>query len=153
MKNKKGFTLIELLVVIAVIAILASIVFVNLGGARESAQDTRIISAMGQIRSVAEMLYLENDYNYDDVCVLTSPALTGTLSTSGDLGTLGTEITAAGGTSIACHADATTDGNAQAYCVEVLLNDDTSTWCVSSDGTSSRGMECNDTTAVCEVPA
>jgi prepilin-type N-terminal cleavage/methylation domain-containing protein len=138
MKNKKGFTLIELLVVIAVIAILASIVFVNLGGARESAQDTRIISAMGQVRSVAEMLYLENDYNYDGVC-----APGDDLSTTGDLGILKTEIEGAGGNPLKCYVDDTD----QAYCVDVTLPGG-DTWCVSSDGTSSRDMNCNGS-AVC----
>ncbi|MDD4062377.1 MAG: type II secretion system protein, partial [Candidatus Pacebacteria bacterium] len=66
--KQKGFTLIELLVVVAVIGILASAVVVNFSGAQERARDSRIISAMGQVRPVAEIIFNRYNYSYANVC-------------------------------------------------------------------------------------
>ncbi len=50
--SRKGFTLIELLVVVAVLALLASIVFSNLSGAREGARVSNALQYQSQIHSV-----------------------------------------------------------------------------------------------------
>jgi len=63
MFNKRGFTLIELLVVIAIIGILASIVLVSFPTASKKAQDSRIVAAISQARTVMTYVY-SNDGNY-----------------------------------------------------------------------------------------
>jgi len=61
MFNKRGFTLIELLVVIAIIGILASIVLVSFPSATKKANDSRIISAISQARTVMTFVKADVD--------------------------------------------------------------------------------------------
>lgn len=64
MSKQKGFTLIELLVVIAIIGILASIVLVSMGNARQQARDVRRQADMRQIVSAQELYYGNNEGYY-----------------------------------------------------------------------------------------
>ena len=59
-KKQKGFTLIELLVVIGIIGLLASIIVVNLTGARKRARDTKRIADVRQLQTANEDYYGKN---------------------------------------------------------------------------------------------
>ena len=127
MKSKKGFTLIELLVVIAIIGILSSIVFFAMRGATARARDSKIISAMSQLRSFAEMYYHDNNASYANLCTNAS-------TTIPEWGTAMNEIDSNNGTYAApsCNADNTAG---TAYCIEVQLNNG-NWWCIDSSAVS-----------------
>jgi len=72
MRKSKAFTLIELLVVIAIIGILASIVLVSMGGAREKARDARRQSDIRQISIALEMDYDEDEQYASSTAMPTS---------------------------------------------------------------------------------
>ncbi|MBU6231871.1 MAG: type II secretion system protein [Patescibacteria group bacterium] len=76
-KYTKGFTLIELLVVIAIIGILASVVLVSLGSARNKGSDAKIQEQMAAIRNAAELFYSSNGSSYAGVATVTSSDTSG----------------------------------------------------------------------------
>jgi prepilin-type N-terminal cleavage/methylation domain-containing protein len=62
-KNKsKGFTLIEMLIVITIIALLASLILVGMGGARAKTRDSRRIADLHNIMNALELYYARYSY-------------------------------------------------------------------------------------------
>lgn len=58
--KQKGFTLLELLVVIGIIGLLASIIVVNLTGARRRARDTKRVADIRNLQTASEDYYGKN---------------------------------------------------------------------------------------------
>ncbi|MEK7537236.1 MAG: type II secretion system protein [Patescibacteria group bacterium] len=64
LRKEKGFTLVELLVVIAIIGVLATLLLLQLGGARAKARDAKRISDISQIRTAIEQYFDDNSGSY-----------------------------------------------------------------------------------------
>jgi prepilin-type N-terminal cleavage/methylation domain-containing protein len=77
--TQKGFTLIELLVVIAIIAILATIVLTNLGGATKKAADTKIQGQLSSMRAQAQLYTATGTYA---ATTAVTPCVVGSAGTS-----------------------------------------------------------------------
>ncbi|MDO8574966.1 MAG: prepilin-type N-terminal cleavage/methylation domain-containing protein [bacterium] len=60
LSSSKGFTLLELLVVIGIIGLLASILVVNLTGARRRARDTKRVADIRNLQTASEDYYGKN---------------------------------------------------------------------------------------------
>ena len=140
MKMNKGFTLIELLVVIAIIGILAALVLVALGNARDKANDARIKANIGQFRTLAEVFYDSNGASYAAAapkknlatCITTPSTANCAGGIENSVTTLKADTLSANSLSaIKSTVDSATAG--QAFCIMATLLD-TSEVCVDSTG-------------------
>lgn len=59
-KINKGFTLIEMLIVITIIALLASLILVGMGGARAKTRDSKRIADLHNVMNALELYYAKN---------------------------------------------------------------------------------------------
>lgn len=133
-KQNKGFTLIELLVVIAIIGILASVVLVSLGSARQKGQDAKVQEQMANMRASAE-IYASNKGSYGTFgAAACSAASTGSVFGDPD----------SGGAALVTSTVASSPGT---YCVAAgttwamaakLPSDSSTWWCVDSTGKSEK---------------
>jgi prepilin-type N-terminal cleavage/methylation domain-containing protein len=157
MNKNKGFTLIELLVVIAIIGILASLVLVALGNARDKANDARIKSGISQLRTLAETIYDNNGSKYEsasvgvDSCFVASTANDNTKCTGANIKTsvdaLIADIAAAGGSTVVAAT-----GDSSHYCIESTLKSSTTSYfCADSTGVAkvNTAAKCTAATSAC----
>ncbi len=140
MKKSKGFTIIELLVVVAIIAVLASIVLVNVTSYIAKGKDAAIKGNLATIRTNAAVYY-------DEQTPSTYVGFTTAACASGNSGFTGPKaaIVSSGGT-VDCAA-----ATSSAWCAKSTLNVGGS-WCVDSTGYSGApgaGTDCTNLDVNC----
>lgn len=140
MNQSKGFTIIELLVVVAIIALLASIILINVNAIRAQAADSKTKSQMSSLRAAAESYYNDNGNNYGlDTTAAMDCATGGMAADTGDSGFPGLVAASAYSDGIlpTCTTDAV-DGVSVAtqWSAYKQLKASTNYFCVDSKGTA-----------------
>jgi type IV pilus assembly protein PilA len=123
----RGFTIIELIVVIAIIAVLAAIVLANVIQYESKGKDAAIKEQAHQMVAAAADYFASNG-SYSAMC---NPG------TKCDQ--IGSNISKLGGT--ANSPNIKSDGSA--YCMDFVLSDGASKWCVDNTGYSGSQNSCS----------
>ena len=136
---KRGFTLIELLVVIAIIGILAGIVLVSLGTARNKGKDSAVQEQLSGLRAQME-IFNGSAAGYFGGCATAQPVaiLTGAATQTGAGTPVTVNATAGAYNKVTCHDGAASGSGA--WAAEAPLTSSASgspvMWCVDSTGAS-----------------
>lgn len=134
-KNQKGFTIVELIVVIAIIAVLATIVLVNVTQYISKGRDASIKGNMNTILTNAAV-HWDTNSSFTTPAFLTSATYTGPVSAIEDADGTVTQGFRSSGSS---------------WCMYVTLTDGATTYCI--DGTGFKGERaastCTSSSYVC----
>lgn len=140
-QKTKSFTLIELLVVVAIIGLLATIVVTSVFSARDKARNTRIATALSQIRAQATLVMNDTD-SYGSLCDA-SHTLCGDSMVCPDnnfipqLKMIKDDVRNFSGSDPTCY------GDTDAYCVQSqLVPSGSGSYCVDSIGYAGTSSNC-----------
>ena len=139
-KKVSGFTLLELMIVVGVIAILAAIILVSLGGSRAKGNDAAVKTNLNTARGESEIFAANNGGSFLPAggstftiatCSAYNAAGTNMLSKDKSIASAIAEAVKRGGNGSSCY------NSSNSWAVAVGLNtSSTSSWCVDSGGAS-----------------